>query len=366
MAVSVRITGSRRIEFSVDEVTGAVGDSLTVLPIVVALALLTEISLPHVLVAFGVFQIVWGVWYGLPVSVEPMKALAALAIAGALSYAELALAGLVLGVVLLAVGYTGALSVVERWIGEPVVRGIQFAVGLLLLETGVSLAAESPPLAAVGLVVALVVIALGYRNASALVVLGVGAAIALGTAGVPAVQSPGLPPVPALGSALTWGVVDGIVAQFAMTIGNAALATSLLFSDLFDREVPADVLAGSMGVTNLLAVPLGGIPMCHGCDGVAGKYEFGARTGGANVILGIGYLALALVATGALVAAFPVAMLGVLLALVAISLGSSVRKSSNVALSVGIGLLALVWNVGIAFALGICAHLVVERYRRGA
>lgn len=55
------------------------------LPLVVALALLTQVSLPHVLVAFGVFQIVWGVRYGLPISVEPMKALAALAIAGALS-----------------------------------------------------------------------------------------------------------------------------------------------------------------------------------------------------------------------------------------------------------------------------------------
>lgn len=366
MAVSVDITDTRRLEFSADELTGAVGDSLTVLPIVVALALLTSISLPHVLLAFGLFQIVWGVHYGLPVSVEPMKALAALAIAGVLSYAELALAGLVLGVVLLAIGATGALSIVERWIGEPVIRGIQFAVGLILLETALSLAMGDLALAAVGLAVALGVVALGYRNASALVVLVVGAAIAVWTAGVPTVQSPGLPPVPALSGALTWSAADGIVAQFAMTIGNAALATSLLFSDLFDEEVPAGELSGSMGVTNLLAVPLGGIPMCHGCDGVAGKYEFGARTGGANVILGVGYLALALVATGALVAAFPLAMLGVLLALVAVSLGANVTESSALPLSVGIGLLALVWNIGVAFLLGIVAHLAMERYRRGA
>ncbi len=150
-----------------------------------------------------------------------------------------------------------------------------------------------------------------------------------------------------------------------MTIGNAALATSLLFADLFAEDVPADDLATSMGVTNLLAIPMGGIPMCHGCDGVAGKYEFGARTGGANVILGIGYLALALVATGAFVAAFPLSMLGVLLAIVAVSLGASAQESSNRPLSVGIGLLALFWNLGVAFLLGIGVHLLVERYRRG-
>jgi hypothetical protein len=365
VAVSVEISESRRLEFSVDELTGAVGDSLTVLPIVVALALLTEISLPHVLIAFGIFQIVWGAWYGLPVSVEPMKALAALAIAGALSYAELALAGLVLGIVLLGIGATGALAIVERWIGEPVIRGIQFAVGLILLETSISLAAGTPSLAAVGFAIALVVIALGYKNASALVVLAVGALIALASAGIPAIQSPGLPPVPSLGTAMTWSAADGIVAQFAMTIGNAALATSLLFSDLFDEDVSPDDLSSSMGVTNLLAVPIGGIPMCHGCDGVAGKYEFGARTGCANVILGVGYLALALVATGALITAFPLAMLGVLLAIVAVSLGAAVRDSSNIALSVGIGVVALLWNIGVAFLLGIVAYLAIDRYQRG-
>lgn len=92
-----------RLEFDRRELTGEIGDSVTVIPLIVALALLTEVSLPHVLVGFGVFQVLWGVAYGLPISVEPMKALAALAIAGALTYAELALAGLALAIVLLAI-----------------------------------------------------------------------------------------------------------------------------------------------------------------------------------------------------------------------------------------------------------------------
>jgi len=48
------------VRFDVGELTGAIGDSITVLPIVVALALLTPLSLPHALVGFGVFQVVWG------------------------------------------------------------------------------------------------------------------------------------------------------------------------------------------------------------------------------------------------------------------------------------------------------------------
>jgi MFS superfamily sulfate permease-like transporter len=114
-------------------------------------------------------------------------------------------------------------------------------------------------------------------------------------------------------------------------------------------------------VTNLIAVPLGGIPMCHGCDGVAGKHAFGARTGGANVVLGVGYLVAALFATPAVIAAFPLAMLGALLAIVAVSLARTVTDSGNRALSVGIGLLALATNLGVAFLVGIAVHLAWER-----
>lgn len=361
MAYTADVVAADRLRFGLNEVTGAVGDSITVLPLVVALALLTNISLPHVLLAFGAFQIVWGVAYGLPISVEPMKALASLAIAGALSYAELSLAGLVLGGLLLTIGLTGTLDKVEQWIGEPVIRGVQFAVGLLLLETGLQLAIEDVFVAAAGLGIALVAILLGYKHVSALAVLAVSLVLALATAGVPAPQLPGLPPVPAVADAVTWHTLDGVVAQLAMTIGNAALATSLLVSDLFDREVTPDQLSTSMGITNLVAVPLGGIPMCHGCDGVAGKYAFGARTGGANVLLGVFYVGFALVATTALLGAFPLAMLGVLLALIALSLGTSVFKSPNLALSVGIGVLAVLTNLGIAFVGGIVVHLLLTR-----
>jgi len=361
MAYTADIVGRRRLEFDANEFTGAIGDSITVLPIVVALALLTEISLPHVLIAFGAFQIVWGLAYGLPISVEPMKALAALAIAGVLSYAELALAGLILGVVLLAIGLTGTLSRVQRWIGEPVVRGVQFAVGLLLFETGLGLAIADPLVAGAGLALALVVALAGYRNASALAVLAAGVALAVWSAGVPTPQWPGAPPVPALSDAFTRGTADGLVAQLAMTIGNAALATSLLFSDLFDRDVSPDTLSASMGVTNLIAIPVGGLPMCHGCDGVAGKYEFGARTGGANVVLGGLYLGAALFATTAILGAFPLSTLGVLLALVAVSLGKRVLESSNLGLSVGIGALAILVNLGVAVVVGIAVSLLLSR-----
>lgn len=361
MTFSVSLGGERRLRFRSSDITGAVGDSITVLPIVVALALLSEISLAHVLIGFGVFQIVWGIKYGVPISVEPMKALAALAIAGALSYSELALAGLILGVVLLGIGYTRTLEKTERWIGEPVIRGVQFAVGLLLFETGVRLAIDDIWLAMLGILITAIVVLLGFRKLSAIAVLAIGIGMAVGAVGWQGLHWPGLPSMPPVDEAVTWNTGEGVFAQLAMTIGNAALATSLMVSDLFGEEVSPDALSRSMGVMNLIAIPAGGIPMCHGCDGVAGKYEFGARTGGANVIMGIGYLGAAFVFTTALIGSFPISMLGVLLVVVSISLIRSVGQSSNVLLSGGIGILAMVTNLGIAFVIGVIVYGVWQR-----
>jgi hypothetical protein len=117
VAISNDYWRKHSVEFSLGELTGAIGDSVTVFPVVVAVAALTELSLTHLLLGFAVFQIVWGLHYGLPVSVEPMKALAPLVIAGALTADELAVAGLLAGTVLLVVGWTGTLGRIEQYVG---------------------------------------------------------------------------------------------------------------------------------------------------------------------------------------------------------------------------------------------------------
>src|SRR6056297_297877 len=172
MSYSVGSPLDTDLEFTTSELTGALGDSVTVLPLVVALAATTSVSLPHVLIGFGVFQIVWGLYYGMPLSVEPMKALIGLAIVGTLSYPELAAAGLLAGGVLLAVGRLGLVGRLQRVVGEPVIRGVQLAVALLLLEAAVDLSLKNLPIAVAGLAVVGLLALVGSRGASVLVVLG--------------------------------------------------------------------------------------------------------------------------------------------------------------------------------------------------
>jgi hypothetical protein len=369
MGVSVSYRGETRLAFSWSELTGAVGDSVTVLPVVVAVAVLTDLSLAVMLLWFGVFQVVWGLYYGVPVSVEPMKALAALAIAGTLTAGEFLVAGLLAGAVLFALGLTGALNRVEAYVGAPVIRGVQLGVALVLLETGVRLGAADPRLAAAGVAAAGGALALGARRSTGLVVLLVGAGVAVWTGGLPTPAFPAPEGLVLFGAPdLTADAAGGALAQLGMTVGNAALATSLLLADYFDRDVSADDLSASMGAMNLVAVPLGALPMCHGSGGVAGKYAFGARTAGANVILGVGYVAVALLAVE-VVAAYPMAVLGVVLGLVAFQLARTSLQRADATgcpLVVAVGAVGLLVNLGVAFLGGVAVHLLSRRLARGA
>ena len=80
------------------------------------------------------------------------------------------------------------------------------------------------------------------------------------------------------------------------------------------------------GLANLCLVPFGALPMCHGAGGVAAHYRFGARTGLAPVLLGVGLLLVAIVPGGlSFIAAVPAAGLGALLMVAAVELGLTRR-----------------------------------------
>ena len=351
----------RRFEAATGEFTGAIGDSITVLPLVAAVGALTPASLPHVLAGFAVFQVVWGAVYGVPLSVEPMKALAGLAVAGAVGYGGVVAAGFAAGVALLAAGRLGLLSRLAAAVGEPVVRGVQFAVACLLVVAAANLATAAPVVAVAGLALAAVVAAVSPR-AVGLVVLAAGLLWGLWTAGLPAASVPATTSFPSGGPTLSRAALEGTVAQLAMTVGNAAVATSLLLSDRYGTDVSPDRLAESMGAMNLLAVPLGAFPMCHGSGGLAGKHAFGARTATANLVAGCLYGGLAVVS--GLFEAVPMALLGVLLVAVAASLArTALAATDRPVFVVAVGALAVLTNVGVAFAAGTAWWLLPRAFR---
>src|SRR5438094_2501598 len=97
-----------------------------------------------VLFGFGVFLIATGLFYGLPLPVQPMKAVSAVILTGGLRPGEVAAAGMVLGVVLLLLGATGAIGRFARLIPQSVSVGLQLGLGLLMGVLGLKLILETP------------------------------------------------------------------------------------------------------------------------------------------------------------------------------------------------------------------------------
>lgn len=164
------------------------------------------------------------------------------------------------------------------------------------------------------------------------------------------------------------GVVFLALPQVPLTLGNAIIAITEENNRLFpNRPVTERGVSISTGLMNVFSSSIGGVPMCHGAGGMAGHVRFGARTGGASVILGCTLLLLAIFLSGSIQAIFaviPTEVLGVILFLTGaqLALGScdfSKDKGERFATIVTAGL--AVWNIGLAFLIGLAVYHLLRR-----
>ncbi|MBA0567865.1 hypothetical protein Golob_005399, partial [Gossypium lobatum] len=114
------------------ELNGAMGDLGTYIPIVLALTLAKDLNLGTTLIFTGIYNVVTGVLYGVPMPVQPMKSIAAVAISDSSGFniPEIMAAGICTGAILLVLGVTGLMQMVYKFIPLSVVRGIQLSQGL--------------------------------------------------------------------------------------------------------------------------------------------------------------------------------------------------------------------------------------------
>lgn len=348
----------QNIQFNRRELAGAFGDIGTSLPLIVAVLLATKLPAAGVLLAFGLAQIATGLLYGLPMPVQPLKAMAVVVIAGQASGGLLQMAGLMIGVLMIGLSASGLLGWLSRVIPLCVVRGLQAGLGLMLARTAAKLVGREPSLwswtAALAAIAVLALLRKNPRLPGALLVIGAATAWALlfrvdWSAVAPAIgfAVPGRAVWPADQwlAALTLLVLP----QLPLSLGNSVIATQQTARDLFpERAFSLRKLGLTYGGINLLVPWLGGLPVCHGCGGLAGNYALGARTGGAVVIYGTMFVVAGLLFSGVfvtLVQAFPPAILGAVLlveASVLVLLVRDLRASpAALALAGGVALLCV-------------------------
>jgi MFS superfamily sulfate permease-like transporter len=156
--------------------------------------------------------------------------------------------------------------------------------------------------------------------------------------------------------------------QLPLTLGNAVIGISEENNRLFpERAVTENAVASSTGLMNLMSAIVGGVPMCHGAGGMAGHVAFGARTGGAPIILGTFLLVLALGFSRSIetiFAVFPHSILGVILFLTGaqLALGScDFSKHKGERFITLVTAAFAMWNVGLAFIVGILLAYTSKR-----
>jgi len=104
--------------------------------IVVGMILINRLSPTIVFLSFGLFYLITGYYYRLPVPVQPLKAVGAIAIANPALITEpvIGAAGVIFGAMLLLFSVTGFVDKLAKLFTQPVVRGIQLALGLVFLR----------------------------------------------------------------------------------------------------------------------------------------------------------------------------------------------------------------------------------------
>jgi len=368
------------LRFDRNEWAGAFGDLGTDLPLLIGVIAASGVDSAGVLILFGAMQVFSGLWYRLPMPVQPLKAFAALVIAQKVPGRVIFGGGLAIGVSMLLLSVTGLIDALARLVPKPVVRGIQFGLALQLATLALKeyVPADGwPGFALAAVAFAATVALLGNRRwPAALVVVGLGVAYALmfkldpataqRAAGLhlPAWHVPQPPDILA-------GALLLALPQLPLSLGNSILATQQVAADYFpERRLTVRQISFTYALMNLAVPFLGGFPVCHGSGGLVGHYAFGARTGGSVVIYGGLFLGLGLFFSqgfAQVVQIFPLPVLGVLLLFEALTLAALLRDLSGsrsellVALLVGLLCAGLPYGYLVGLVVGTAVHYAMRR-----
>lgn len=401
------------------ELGGSVGDLGTYIPIVLALTLVCNLDLSTTLIFTALYNIATGLIFGVPMPVQPMKSIAAVAVAEStrLTLAQIATAGLCTAATLFILGATGLMSFFYHIIPLPVVRGVQLSQGLSFAFSAIKYirynqdftttkASSSTPrswLGLDGLILALVCVSfivlvtgsgevaeetdiLAQRTTeerrvnrrlrtlskipSALIVFLLGFILCF-------IRNPSIIHDIKLGPSkfhileITWedwkiGFLRGAIPQIPLSVLNSVIAVCKLSADLFpEREFSAGSAAKvsvSVGLMNMVGCWFGAMPCCHGAGGLAGQYRFGGRSGLSVVFLGLGKLFLGLLLGNSLVKIlneFPIGILGVLLLFAGIELAMASRDMNSKEESFVMLVCAAISLTGSSAALGFVCGVVL-------
>lgn len=376
--------------FNIAEFSGSLADLGVMLPLVLAIISLNGMDATAAFVGIGLAYILTALVYRLPIPVQPLKSVSALVLALGLPPVMIVSGAIWNTVAFLGMGLAG----VDRWVQlifpKPVVRGIQVGLAYLLAKLAWKLA-FSPGLGweggfqlsngllvtwstllISGALVSLFLLLKFQPELAALGMIAFGVGVSSLFHGIPALDlhltfPKLLPLIPDWGQ-LWQGLWLLALPQIPLSLGNSVYATADAARQYFGQRadhVTERKLMLTIGINDLVAAGLGGMPVCHGCGGLTAHYRLGARSGAAPLMIGTIFLGLGLLggqASMTILGTIPFPVLGTMMAYVGwqqLALARDLRGWRDISTAlIVLGLTILTGNMGIAFiASAVYFHL---------
>ena len=371
--------------FGLSEWSGAVGDLGTLLPLAFALTVYNSFPVPRLFLLWGIIYIVTALYFKIPISVQPLKAMVVIAVTYGYSMEFLSSTAVFYGILFLIMTYSGLIRIIDRLFSQELIRGIQLGVGLMLVTKAVELVLENalylgetvkqPSLSAgltIGLVLILVIGLAWMRKPLGIIIIMIGLFIT---------WIIGISPETGIvrGNLIEWSLphwhllLDAmillIIPQLPLTLGNSVFAANDAIHEFWpDRagKLKTSHLAGSIGFSNVFIGMLGGFPICHGSGGIAAHARMGAKTGGATIIMGFALIIFGLVDNWSIVLfMIPIPILSALLiyeSWALIRLTGKLPRLNEGLIAVSIGFTALfLHNLTVALLIGITVRWLLHR-----
>ena len=335
------------------------GDLGTLLPLLIALTSNNSIYLPQALFFAGLVNFLTGLYVDIPMCVQPMKSIAAVAIAQSMTKEQVSCSGVLMGLIVIFINVTNLVEFINILIPKSVVYGMQLGVGLKLFISGMTYIKDLSWISSLDCVVTglstgvMTLYLMRAHNTSSISRLPP-AAITIFTIAIvlaciqinmtnpptPFTFSPSSPVIWAFHNTTNsdWSssFFQLALPQLPLTTLNSIISVCALADNLYPElktQRPHDSsptvisryeMGLSIGVFNLIGCLFGAMPICHGAGGLAAQHKFGARTGSSVIFLGTVKMIVAVFFGNFCIVVFeaiPKSVLGVMLAFAGAELG---------------------------------------------
>lgn len=359
-------------EFSLKELAGSMGDIGTLLPLAIGFIVVNGLDPAGFLVMFGVVNIFLGLIYKLPMPLQPKKAIATVAIAQGWAPSLIYSTGFGLGVLWILLYFTNLIQKIVKYTPKSVSRGIILAIAFSLFLKGVELFRTD---VVIGILSVLIIVI--FRKSSkfpaAIVLVSMAIFLMAFKGELSGVIEIGFTLPPLTGISLNdmyRGMILVGFAQIPLSLTNAVIAVTALIKEYFpESTVSEKKVLLNMGIINVVAPFFGGFPMCQGAGGLASQYNFGARTGGANIMEGAIEICLGLFLSKSILnlfSVFPMSILGAMLFYVSyelVRLTKDIKSRHEISIMLLTAIVSVLASMAIGFVTGVIAYYLYKKIK---